>query len=129
MIIPFKSVGVNECFTFVSQYPALCISGIKISTRKYAMDNGTICTIGDSKFPCEVDNTCTCTEPRPLTFHDLSVGAIFQFGLVYRLWESVTVLYIKLDNMHYRRLSASIPAHITDANCTVCTVYNMQVAQ
>lgn len=129
MIIKFSEVGINEKFTFVSQYPALCISGIKISPRKYAMDNGTVCTIGDSKFPCDVDNTCTCDKPRPLTFNDLSIGSIFQFGFVYRLWEKQTVLYIKLDNVRYRRLSASIPAQISDVNCTVCTVYNMQVAQ
>ena len=129
MQIKFSEVGINEHFTFISQYPSLCISGTKISKRKYVTDNGTICTIGDSKFPCEVDNTCACTEPRSLTFHDLSIGSIFQFGLVYRLWEKETILYIKLDNMHYRRLSNNREVHILDEYCTVCTVYNMQIAQ
>lgn len=130
MIIPFKSVGVNERFTFVSQYPELCTSGIKISKRKYIWDsNGAVCTIGDSNFPCDVDNSCTCTEPRPLTFNDLSIGSIFQFGSVWYSAADREHVYRKLDNVHYRRLSDCDECDISLTSGKVCTADYVHSAQ
>jgi hypothetical protein len=129
MQVKFSEVGVNEHFTFVSQYPSLCISGIKISTRKYAMDNGTICTIGDSKFPCDVDNTCTCDNPRPLTFNDLSIGAIFQFDCTWNKKVDHTHIYHKIDNMHYRKMFSWDKTPISSTDTVVCTPDYVQSAQ
>ncbi len=129
MIIKFSEVGINEQFTFVSQYPSLCITGIKISTRKYTMDNGTICTIGDSKFPCEVDNICACTEPRQLTFNDLSIGSIFIIGGTWYAQVDNEHKYCKLDNMHYCNFYDSRLFTISSINIVVSTpdyVHNAQ---
>ncbi len=129
MIIPFKRVGINEQFTFVSQYPSLCISGIKISTRKYAMDNGTICTIGDSKFPCKVDNSCTCTEPRPLTFNDLSIGSIFQFSSTWDKSADHKRIYDKVDKLHYRKMFSWDKTPVRSVQAIVATPDYVQYAQ
>lgn len=126
MIIKFSEVGVNEHFTFVSQYPSLCISGTKISKRKYVMDNGTICTIGDSKFPCDVDNTCA---PRPLTFDDLSIGSIFQFSSVWYSAADIEHTYCKVDNMHYANFYDGKLHDISLTSGKVCTADYVHSAQ
>ena len=129
MIIPFKQVGINERFTFVSQYRELCTSGIKISARKYVMDNGTKCTIGDSKFPCDVDNSCVCTEPRPLTFNDLSIGSIFIISSTWYAQVDNEHKYCKLDNMHYCNFYDSRLFTISSINIVVATPDYVQYAQ
>ena len=127
MIVKFSEVGVNERFAFATKYPEY---GIKISAKRCIVDGETrIRHIRYTTLPCEVDNTCTCTEPRQLTFNDLSIGSIFQFGSTFKTYKEKGRLFVKLDNMHYRQYANrhdKIELQITGGSIVVCTHHYAQ---
>lgn len=128
MIIPFRSVGVGECFTF-SDDTSLWIGYCrKIDAEHYALctnENIVVHTLLTEKV-CIVDNSCACTEPRQLTFDDLSIGDIFQFGCTWYAQADLEHKYVKLCNMYYTNFYSDNKYKVGSTDIVVCTpdMYN-----
>ena len=132
MIIKFSEVGINEHFCFADDDYGWIGDCIKISPQRYALCTTHKSIIVRTRYAarlCKVDNSYACTEPRPLTFNDLSIGAIFQFGTLFDNDASIEDKLCKLDNMHYTNFYSDYNARVKSIRDIVCTPDNVQSAQ
>ena len=132
MIIKFSEVGINEHFCFADDDYGWIGDCIKISPQRYALCTTNKPIIVRTRYAtrlCKVDNTCACTEPRQLTFNDLSIGAIFIIGSTWYAQVDNEHKYCKLDNMHYCNFYDSRLFTISSINIVVSTPDYVRSAQ
>lgn len=130
MILPFSKVGVGENFTFLNKYIPLCNVNNKISAKRFVDTvTGKVHYTSDTTLACWVDNSCACIYPQQLTFDNLSVGDIFQFGSTWYKDADIEHKYVKLCNMYYTNFYSDNKYRISSADNAVCTPDNVQSAQ
>lgn len=132
MQVKFSEVGVNEHFTFSDDTTGWIGDCIKISQRRYAICTTHYPIIVRTRYTarlCDVDNTCACTEPRPLTFNELSIGSIFIIGSTWYAQVDNEHKYCKLDNVHYSNFHDSRLFAISSTQIVVATPDYVQSAQ
>ncbi len=132
MLVKFSEVGINEHFCFADDDYGWIGDCIKISPQRYALCTTHKPVIVRTLYAtrlCKVDNSCTCTEPRPLTFNDLSIGSIFQFSSTWSKSADHKRIYDKVDKLHYRKMFSWDKIPIINTNIVVATPDYVQYAQ